>query len=827
MPIIIFIFSIINIDKFARMVYNINEDYISVKNGTIKMFTAHIDKNDSSRKQTVAEHCLNTAQRAAEYAGKLNLSGTARLQGLLHDMGKLCSDFNSYINGSNDFGRGEIDHAFAGAKYLSEISSQNESGYAKLAAGFVSRTVISHHGLHDWVHENGGSYFDERVSKSERYDEILQNTGEIFCREEIVDLLNASAAEYEVYFRKIKEISVNKTTSKLSPEMFLFYNGLFERLLQSFLIDADRTDTADFMTARSTENSADARKVWSGAGDRLREKYIKFSRKTDAISKRRTLIADKCFEFASRDVGACRLVVPTGGGKTLSSLRFAVEYCRRRGMERILYVAPFMSILEQNSDVIEEIVGRENFLEHYSDFAQSLDSAEELEEYELRAEKWDAPVISTTLVQFLNTIFSDKTASVRRFHRLANSVIIIDEVQAIPLKCVNLFNLAVNFLTKICGCAVVLCTATQPCLDKLEFPVDIDESAEMNRDYKDDFKFFHRTDLISACRQSKYTFEEAADFCAEKFEENGNLLVIVNTKKAAAEIYNLLKNRCKNAEIFHLSTGMCPEHRRDILKNIRGGLKNNRQIVCVTTQLIEAGVDISFKCVVRSLAGLDNAAQAAGRCNRNGEYPVCAAYIINIKDESLRGLREIVQRQDAAKSVILNGEYKNLLDIAAIGEYFERFYNEQKDERSFETEDNGEKTDLVNLLSVNTPRNSHRERKAASPVELIGAQSFKTAGGKFKVIDDNTEEIIVPYNDEAQELISDLNSELSLSETAKKLGKAQRYAVSAYSNWIKQLLENNAVYPLKCGAWALDGRFYDSGGVGLDLNGGDLENLIF
>lgn len=787
------------------------------------MFTAHIDKYDSSRKQTVTEHSLGTAEKAAAYAKNLKLNKTAELQGILHDMGKFCSDFDKYINRESNFTRGEIDHAFAGAKYLSEISAQIKSRSAKIIAGYIARTIISHHGLHDWICENGDSYFDWRISKSERYDEILKNSSEVFECEKIVDLLNASADEYKAFHQKLSELSQKANNS---GQNFLFYSGLFERLLQSILIDADRTDTADFMSACSTEKTVEIQNIWTAADEKLREKYIDFSKKTDAISKRRTLISDRCFEFAKHHVGVCRLIVPTGGGKTLSSLRFAVEYCRQNDMEHIFYVAPFMSILEQNSDVIKEIVGEENFLEHYSDFAQSLDSADELKEYELRAEKWDKTVISTTLVQFLNTVYSSKNASVRRFHRLSNSVIIIDEVQAIPLKCVNLFNLAVNFLAYICGCTVVLCTATQPCFNETEFPIVFGDNAEMNRNYNEDFEIFHRTDLISACRQNKYTFEEAADFCAQKFEENSNLLVVVNTKKAAASIYDILKNKYgSSVDIIHLSTGMCPEHRRDTLKAIRGELEKKRPLICVTTQLIEAGVDISFKCVVRSLAGLDNAAQAAGRCNRNGEYPVCSAYIINIKDECLRGLREISQRQDAANSVILRNEYKNLLDVGAINEYFKRFYHEQKDYLSFKEEDNGDKTTLVNMLSVNNPRNSHSGRTEVT--ECMGTQSFKTAGDKFTVIDNNTEEIIVPYNDEAQELIASLDCELPLPEIIQKIRKAQSYAVSVYSNQMKKLMDENAIYQLKCGAWALEKRFYDPNGIGLNFSGGDLENLIF
>ncbi|MCM1334762.1 MAG: CRISPR-associated helicase Cas3' [Bacteroides sp.] len=784
------------------------------------MFTAHVDKADKQRKQSVAEHTLGTAEKAARYAEKLGLSNTARLQGLLHDTGKLCGDFDAYINGVNDIRRGGIDHAFAGAKYLSEIASESDLSSVRTVAGYISRTVISHHGLHDWLYEDGKSYLDERVSKNERYDEILQNTSGLFSRAEIAELLERAASEYKKFHKKISLLSEG-------AQEFLFYGGLFERLLQSLLIDADRTDTADFMLGRTTEHVSDPKRVWETAEINLEKKYEGFAKKTDRISARRTKIADGCLNFAGRDVGVCRLIVPTGGGKTLSSLRFAVEHCRRTGKKRIFYIAPFMSILEQNSDIIKEIVGEENFLEHYSDFALSVDDKEELNEYELRAEKWDTPVVSTTLVQFLNTIYSSGIASVRRFHCLTDAVIIIDEVQAVPLKCVNLFNLAVNFLSEICGSTIVLCTATQPALGKTPFSVRFRDGAEMNPDYEEDLEVFRRVELISECRTSGYTYEEAAAFCAEKFEENGDLLVVVNTKSAAAKLYGLLKSRFENAaEILHLSTGMCPAHRRAALKRVCGELESKRPVICVTTQLIEAGVDISFRCVVRSLAGLDNAAQAAGRCNRNGEDPLRAAYIINLSEEKLGSLREIARRQSAAFSVIESGVFKELLGTSAMDRYFEKFYREQEETLSYPTEADGVKTTLVELLSLNGQRNSRGGRMEKS--ERIGTQSFKTAGNKFNVIDKDkvTEDIVVPYDHDARKLIDELNSELTPPETIEKLRRAKKYTISVYSNQLTRLAENHAVYRLSCGAFALSEQYYDSTGIGLKQQGGSLDVLI-
>ena len=213
------------------------------------MLIAHINK-DKTRTQSVSEHCRKTAEKAALYAKKLNLSKTAKLQGLLHDMGKLCLDFSEYIAENNNIKRGEkIDHAYAGVKYLTEVSSHSNLSSVKGISGYVSRTIISHHGLHDWLRENSKSYFDERISETKRYDEILKNRSEVFSDEEITELLNDAADEYRQYFQKIKQCADN------DQQKLLFYSGLFERMLQSILIDADRTDTADFMLGRSVEAS--------------------------------------------------------------------------------------------------------------------------------------------------------------------------------------------------------------------------------------------------------------------------------------------------------------------------------------------------------------------------------------------------------------------------------------------------------------------------------------------------------------------------------------------------------------------------------------------
>lgn len=343
------------------------------------------------------------------------------------------------------------------------------------------------------------------------------------------------------------------------------------------------------------------------------------------------------------------------------------------------------------------------------------------------------------------------------------------------------------------------------------------------------FEKFKRTELFTDYAESKnkgYTYEEATSICVEKLEENGNLLFIVNTKSAAAEMYRLLKETYINGDvkIIHLSTGMCPEHRRSVLKGIRNCLENNEKIICVTTQLIEAGVDISFKCVFRSLAGLDNISQAAGRCNRNAENVTGKVYVIKLIEEKTGSLYEINGKSQCSQNMIDSGKNDDLLNTKNISRFFENFFQSRTNTMAYPVGD----TNLVDLLSKNSNRASlwyaQQTGKKTTPFRH-GHQAFKTAGGKFKVIDKTADEVIVPYRG-GKQLILDLNSDLPIAEVAKLLKKSQKYTVSIYKQQLEKLIEKNAVFVLPCGVYALKEEFYDCDGIGIDFNG-STDSVIF
>lgn len=790
-------------------------------------YISHIRESDK-KEQTVSEHCNNVAKIASEFGQAVQMSHTAWLQGILHDAGKLCTDFAEYIRGKSDAKRGEIDHSYMGAKYLFALSQIlcKKNAFPMGAALLIGRTILSHHGLHDWITEEGEDYFQKRISNRKHDKEVICALPEIVSNETLQKYYLESVKEYAAMQQKMEQLYKEMIAKGEQEKRNLsddakcvipaFYQGFLERLMQSILMDADQTDAANFNDDIVYTSPKESTAVWNDMAKRMQEKCTTFRKKTDAISRQRMNISDRCAAFANHDVKICRLVVPTGGGKTLSALRFAIEYSQKHNVNQIFYIAPFNSILEQNSDVIREIAGEENFLEHHSNVFSRLEEneneTEKLSDYQMRTERWDVPVIATTLVQFLNALFDGKSSSVRRMHHLCRAVMIIDEVQAIPAKCIHLFNLAMNFLTHICGSTVVLCSATQPCLEQAEYPILLDEQESMTADFQADFDAFRRTVLHSAGKKS-FSYEEAAKFCTQQYQENGNLLLVVNTKQAALTMFQKLKERNSEfATVLHLSTNMCPAHRRTVIQQMWEQLAAHQPLICVTTQLIEAGVDISFRCVVRSMSGLDHAAQAAGRCNRNGEYDCCSVYLIQLEEEKLAAaLKQIEKEQEITKKILFFHEKEDLLHPQIMQNYFEGYLTTFQNQFSYPLPDSDHET-LLRLLSTNSnnAKRAEAQMHGSLPLRLKNhMQAFRTAGKRFQVIAEQTTDILVPYG-AGEELILDLNGKLYENAFPKLLRKAQQYLVSVYSGTLKALEAKDALIQLESGVLALKSGFYSS-----------------
>lgn len=434
------------------------------------MYLAHIaidSRNSAQRQQTCTEHSRSTAALAKAALSSVGLSSAGELAGLLHDCGKFTDDFDTYLQKAcrgEKPAKGSVIHTFAGAAYLLQKfhSLGGALSPADLASEVIAASISSHHGLIDLWDEKHRNGFDHRLKHQPAYDKQAIEAFHAECASEAEVTQLYRQAEQEILAFYMQKIATCVTSS---AEGF-FALSLLARLITSAVVDADRTDTRCFMGGLPCP--PDELFCWDACAERVDACIAEFPKAT-AIQRARGTFSDNCAAAAQMQPGLFRLDLPTGGGKTLAALRFAVHHAKKHQMRRIFYVAPLLSIIEQNAAVIRDTVGNTvPVLEHHSNILRDRMSAEEAEQTELLQENWAAPMIVTTLVQLLETLFSGKMASVRRFHCLCNNVIIIDEVQSLPPKMLSLFNCAVNFLTSCCGTTIVLCSATQPAFDNAD-----------------------------------------------------------------------------------------------------------------------------------------------------------------------------------------------------------------------------------------------------------------------------------------------------------------------------------------------------------------------
>ncbi len=472
----------------------------------------------------------------------------------------------------------------------------------------------------------------------------------------------------------------------------------------------------------------------------------------------------------------------------------------------------------------------QNVLEHHSNLTPKNESKRQ----NLLAENWDAPVIFTTQVQFFEALFGSGTRNARRMHQLAKSVIIFDEVQTIPVKCIYMFNLALRFLTQDCGSTAVLCTATQPLLDEISpFQLSLPLPPENKIIQKEQslYNMLKRVEVVNNVRQSGWTTAEIADFAAEQFEQSGSVLIVTNTKTCAKNLYLLLKERV-NASVYHLSTNMCPAHRLAVLKTVREKLNARQPVICVSTQLIEAGVDIDFGCVIRYLAGLDSIVQAAGRCNRHAKRKVAGmVWVVNASEEKLTHLKDIRTAQQATLGVW--DAYKQdpsrfnyeLAGLEAIRTYYKYHFFERQAEMSYKVgvkSTVGRDGDLFSLLSTNeiSVKSYNRSNKKSPSHQFL--QSFRSAADAFSLIDQNTRGVIVPFGAEGKQLIQRLCSASAAYELSKLLKQAQRYSINMVGNPFDVLAKAGAIAEIRSGKgfgiFYLHDQFYNDE-FGLDLQG--------
>lgn len=760
-------------------------------------YYAHYRKEDQTY-QTLKDHIRNTADLSMMYCSIDLLKRTAWLAGFYHDIGKARDEWQEYfenaIDEKKEKSKEKIDHSTLGGAAAERMMPNS------LLAEMIETTIYNHHGIVDSVSVNDGIPQIWKRRKKYMPSQIEAAASQLEFYAEDIDLKyywKDAKADIDQLGKHI--IALSQRGEKVGQYgNKYFFLGMCERMLLSSLMDGDFRDTADFMKNVQTSSELyeqDWNCIWDKGIQNLEERLNKYE-KDKKIDICRAMISMQCKEAAMCSGKIYRLSVPTGAGKTLASLRFALHHAKYHKKRHIFYVAPFRSILEQNADVIRSVLGLENMvLEHHSDVI--CENEEESEQYERLIENWDeVPIIVTTAVQFFNTLFKARRRNLRRFHSLANSVIIMDEVQAFPVKLIQLFNMAANFLVEICNTTIVLCTATQPLLDrirenKLLPPVDM---VKNQAEYE---ATFQRVEFYDDTRQfvNGASGEQIAEIILEKEIIYEQVLVIVNTKWCAEVLYQMLEGKTEG-KLFHLSTKMCAMHRNKVLNDVKAALEYDEKVICISTQLVEAGVDFSFRCVIRSLAGLDNLIQAAGRCNRNGEVKKGHVHLVYLASEleNVSKIRDIKKAQDAMRQLLIKyhrdpSAFDSRLDSKkAIQCYYQYYFYDRQDEMNYPSKVSGVSTNLVDLLSIN-----HTFARNIKKVYL--KQAFNSAGEKFQVIEDSDGvDVVVPY-EEAADLLERLRNAEDGSDKKGILRKLQRFTVHLSNIWLKKL--GSAVYGIE------------------------------
>ena len=810
-----------------------------------RIFVAHV-RGDGKKIQSLESHLHNVSQLAEEFAAKFGLSTHGALIGLLHDLGKYSAAFQAYIQSATDLLnqdedeefvdaaglKGKIDHSTSGAQFIwRELAQQGD--LARISGQILALCIASHHsGLIDCLSQSAGkptedaftkrmgksadkTYLSEVLGKADK--ELLEAARGLMLREE-------TTQAFQVWITKILGQVPGK--NPLSP-VFQQQLGLLVRSLFSCLIDADRIDTADFEhPGRARRRLRGNYETWDVLIQRLEAHLSAFAPRYD-IDALRQDISRHCLEGAARTKGIYTLTVPTGGGKTLASLRFALHHALKHGMDRVVYVIPFTSIIDQNAQVVRSILEPDGVeagsvvLEHHS----NLTPENQTWRSKIVSENWDAPIVYTTSVQLLETLFGSGTRGARRMHQLANAVLVFDEIQSLPVNCVHLFNNAMNYLADFCGSTVVLCTATQPLLDQVDphkGAIRVPTGNELMPDVKQLFDDLKRVEVVNRRKPGGWSQDEIATLAFEQIAASGSCLVIVNTKKAAQAIYRLCKEN-SSVKAFHLSTNMCPAHRKLILSEVRSRLDQvpPAPTLCISTQLIEAGVDVDFGSVIRFMAGLDSIAQAAGRCNRNGRAKQGLVHVVNprAEDENLDKLPDIQIGRNKAERVLDDYEANpekfghSRIGPEAMAWYYTNYFFARSAEMGYPVSANqiGHDDTLLNLLSGNTIAvGDYRRTKRQLPTVYL-RQSFMTAAKAFKAIDAPTRGVIVPYSNDGKELINDLCGTYLPDKEFELLRQAQQFSVNVLPNVLKKLSKDGIVREIREGTGILyltDSRYY-------------------
>lgn len=613
-------------------------------------YYAHSNNGDDSKKiwQTMEEHAIAVGEGAAHRAKIFGGEKLAEIEGLLHDVGKYCTEFQQRLGGAKH----RVDHSTWGAKIASEMYGPWGMLMAYAIAGHHTGLM---NGKETDSDDTTISPLDSRLNKPD-----LPTLDE--CWKEELQLITPSELNeyYGDFFEKGFELSEDRATFQMS---------FFGRMVFSCLVDADFIDTENYyrelgkIPKRSDINQYDHLVTLR---KKLTNAMSAFTQDTE-INKIRNDIFLEVVGKAEEDQGFFSLNVPTGGGKTLTSLAFALDHAIEHGMDRVILAIPFTSIVEQNAAVYKDILGEENVLEHHSTFDhyERIQSDNVRDKMLMAQQNWDAPIVVTTAVQFFESLYANKTSRCRKLHNIANSVVILDEVQTLPTKQLLPCVYAIDELVRNYNTSVVLCTATQPAIEK---NADFLDGLENVRPLiEDPIKLHEKLKRVEVEHVGLLEDDELV----ERLIENNQVLCIVNSRRHGRFLYEQIRDR--GYECKHLTTSMHSKHRTLALDEIREDLDEGRECILIATSLIEAGVDIDFPTVYRAEAGLDSIAQAVGRCNRHGSRGVedSRVYVFQSSDEWPTP-PDLLQFVSAARNVLFRHEKP--IEPEAIEDYFKQLY---------------------------------------------------------------------------------------------------------------------------------------------------------
>lgn len=665
------------------------------------------------------DHLRETAGLAEQFAMPFGSENWAYLAGLWHDIGKYSTDFQAYLRNDAEAcaeSRGRVDHSTAGARHAVKRIS--------LVGHLIGYAIAGHHaGLLD------GRSEEACQEKRLRKDVSAWEHG-------LSELPPTDAPELPVFIR----VALGRKDA--------FSVAFFARMVFSCLVDADFLDTERFMNPRQAAFRGTST-ITQELADRFFQSLERFEcAESDApINALRRSVRQDCEQAAEQAPGFFSLTVPTGGGKTLSALAFAMRHALRYGHNRIVYVAPFTTIIDQNADVFRRHLGNDAVLEHHC----NLDPEKDTIAARLATENWDASIIVTTSVQFYDSLFANKPSRCRKLHRIANSVVILDEAQTLPVDYLAPCLRSLQELVRNYKTTVVLCTATQPEIRKrIGFDIGIEGVREITSDPKQLYKCLKRVEVKPAGRLTDAEIRE-------RLLSEEQVLCIANTTKHARLLFEAIG---PGEGHFHLSARMCPAHRRIRLRQIRQALGRGGICRVISTQVVEAGVDLDFPVVYRALAGLDSIAQAAGRCNRNMEIIGLGRTFV-FTTEHASAERYFADTANCAAQVM--ELYPDPLDLEANEHFFQLYYWDQKS-----------RWDAHHILD-----GFHLEQNPDFPFNF----GFDRVARNFHIIDDASFcTVIIPWGEKGRRLCARLRA--MPAPTRDVLRQVQRYAVQVRrSTW--------------------------------------------